>query len=151
MMADFSGNPAGEKIQAKRCFVCGRDNPRGLKIPFFHNKDTVTARYAPDSDLCGFDGIVHGGILFALADEAMMHLIWSSGLRAVTAEVTMRFHGYAEAGMAIDIRAHLTVRSPRLLKAICRLSDEEGIKIASASGKFLPISPDEEKRFKKSY
>jgi acyl-coenzyme A thioesterase PaaI-like protein len=150
-MLSLSDGPAGDRIQAKRCFVCGRDNPRGLNIPFFHDNDIVTARYAPDYDLCGFDGIVHGGILFALADEAMMHLIWSSGLRAVTVEIKMRFHGHAETGKTIGVKANFTERSPRILRAKCSLSDSDGGKLASAYGKFLPISPEEEERFKKSY
>lgn len=93
---------------------------------------------------------MHGGILFALCDEAMMHLIWASDHRAITAEVTMRFHRHAEAGKDIMISASFESIGSHLIKAECRLSDAEG-KIATARGKFLPMSEKEKSFFRKKF
>jgi hypothetical protein len=90
-----TASPAGKKLQAKNCFVCGRDNSRGLGVPFFYNNDTVTATFVPGDWLSGFEKVVHGGVIFCLADEAMMYLIWASELKAISAEVSIRFHNYA--------------------------------------------------------
>lgn len=138
-------------LQAKNCYVCGYDNPRGLNIPFYYHGDTVTAKFTPDMACCGFDGIVHGGILFALCDEAMMHLIWASDLRAVTAEIRMRFHRFARAGEEIEVLASFISRSSRLIKAVSSLHDPGGLKIATANGKFLPLSDQERQIFKKQF
>jgi hypothetical protein len=109
------------KIQAKNCFVCGYDNPRGLNIPFH------------------YDG-----------EKIMMHLIWASDHRAVTAEVTMRFHRHSEAGKEIQISASFESIGSHLIKAECILSDAEG-RIATARGKFLPMSEKEKTFFRKKF
>ena len=150
-MTGSSAIPRGEKIQAENCFVCGRHNPRGLNVPFYFENEKIEARYIPDENLCGFDDVVHGGILFALADEAMMHLIWRSGLRAITAEITMRFHGHAKAGEAVSLEASFVERAGRLIKAKCMLIDDQGGRIATANGKFIPFSKGEETVFRKKY
>lgn len=150
-MADFFVDDPGREIRAKGCFVCGRENPRGLGIPFFYTGDKITAAFIPDDTLCGFDGIVHGGIISALADEAMMHLLWASGMRAVTAEIAVRFHDYCAIGTEIQMEAHLVERSPRLITAICRLHDPAGKKIATARGKFLPLSGSRSGLFAKAF
>ena len=146
-----SPDSSTEILQAKNCYVCGYDNPRGLNIPFYYQANAVTAKFTPDEAYCGFDGIVHGGILFALCDEAMMHLIWGSGLRAITAEVKMRFHRYARVGEEIEVSASFVSRSPRLIKAVSLLRRTGGEKIATAQGKFLPLSDKERQIFRKQF
>jgi uncharacterized protein (TIGR00369 family) len=139
------------KLQARYCFVCGSENPRGLNIPYYYDGEGVRAEFIPGSELCGFDDIVHGGIIFSLADEAMMHLIWASGLRAITAEVTMRYHGYTKVNEKIKLTAGFENINERLIKARCSLRDNEGRKIATARGKFLPFSENDAKIFKKQF
>ena len=93
--ADIIKSMSAKTVQAQKCFVCGSENPRGLKVPFIFEDDKVRAEFTPDGDLCGFDGIVHAGILFALADEAMMHLIHGNQVKAITSEVTLRLKHFA--------------------------------------------------------
>ncbi len=150
-MFDKTQDSSPRKLQARYCFVCGSDNPRGLKIPYYYDGKRVETEFVPDSELCGFDDIVHGGIVFSLADEAMMHLIRASGLRAITAEITIRYHGYAKANEKIYVTAEFENITERLIKAKCALLDNDGRKIATARGKFLPFSEDDEKIFKKQF
>ena len=150
-MFDKTQDSSPRKLQARYCFVCGSDNPRGLKIPYYYDGKRVETEFVPDSELCGFDDIVHGGIVFSLADEAMMHLIRASGLRAITAEITMRYHGYAKVNEKIYVMAEFENIAERLIKAKCALLDNDGRKIATARGKFLPFSEDDEKIFKKQF
>jgi uncharacterized protein (TIGR00369 family) len=150
-MPDKKQNFPSKKLQARYCFVCGSDNPRGLRIPYYYDGEKVKTEFVPGSELCGFDDIVHGGIVFSLADEAMMHLIWASGLRAVTAEITMRYHGYAKVNEKIYVTAEFENIAGRLIRAKCRLLGNNSRKIATARGKFLPFSEDDEKIFKKQF
>ena len=131
------------KLQAKNCFVCGYDNPRGLNLPFYYDGEMVSATFTPAEWMSGFEKVVHGGILFSIADEAMMHLLWAAGIRAITAEVTIRYHNYAPTGNELRISAEITEKAEHLIKAKCVLTNSDGEKIATASGKFLPISEKE--------
>jgi len=143
--------PAGKKIQAKNCYICGYDNPRGLRIPFYYDGARVRSEFVPGRELCGFDNIVHGGIIYSLADEAMMHLIWAFGSKAVTAEIIMRYHGYARVNEKIALWAEFEEISARLIKAKCLLFDKNDKKIATARGKFLPFSKGDRDIFTKQF
>ncbi len=55
--------------ETKYCFVCGPDNPKGLKLePYVEDENAVVASYIAPDHLCGFKGIVHGGMHCALLD-----------------------------------------------------------------------------------
>jgi acyl-coenzyme A thioesterase PaaI-like protein len=66
---------AGEDIMEKQpnsrmCFVCGIENPIGLKL-FFYTDDegrTIT-RFRPKPEHQGYPGQLHGGIISTLLDE----------------------------------------------------------------------------------
>ena len=150
-MSDQNRYNSNTKLQAKYCFVCGSENQRGLRIPFYFDGKQVLTEFIPRPEYCGFDDKVHGGILFSLADEAMMHLIWASGLRAITAEVTIRYHDYASINEKIRLTAGLVETGKKLIKAECRIFDDTGRKIATAKGKFLPFFGDDKELFKKSF
>ena len=59
----------------ENCFVCGKKNPRGLKLALFLEESHVRSDFMPEPELCGFSGVLHGGILSCLIDEALW---WSS-------------------------------------------------------------------------
>lgn len=66
---DRDGNRAAQP-NSRLCFVCGMENPVGLKLRFWDNgADEVQARYTVCSDYQGFPGIVHGGVVAAMLDE----------------------------------------------------------------------------------
>ena len=57
---------------AGACFVCGRDNPVGLKMQFYDDgNDTVISNFTPDARYQGYPEIVHGGILASILDEVV--------------------------------------------------------------------------------
>ena len=57
---------------AKHCFVCGTDNVNGLQMKFYDdNHETVCSTLVVDDRFQGYPGIVHGGILAAMLDEAV--------------------------------------------------------------------------------
>jgi len=54
------------------CFVCGRKNPHGLYMTFYDDgQDEVVAEYSVSPDYQGYPGVVHGGVVAAMLDEAV--------------------------------------------------------------------------------
>ena len=52
------------------CFVCGRNNPRGLYMTFYDNgDDVVESHYTIPELFQGYPGIVHGGVQASILDE----------------------------------------------------------------------------------
>ncbi len=122
------------------CFVCGRNNPDGLSVAFEINAAarTIIAVFTPSDRHQGYEGIVHGGILSALLDEAMAKLTFSLGIPALTAEMTVKFKNPAAPGNELLISGRITEETRRLILAEARL--ERGpVVIAEATGKLLRI------------
>jgi uncharacterized protein (TIGR00369 family) len=54
------------------CFICGRENPYGLYVTFYDNgQNEVFAEKVVTEDYQGYPGVVHGGVVAALLDEAV--------------------------------------------------------------------------------
>ncbi len=75
------------------CFACGKNNPNGLRLSFDVDKEkqTVKTTFVASPVFQGWDGIVHGGILGTLLDEAMATLVYELGFHAVTASMEIKF------------------------------------------------------------
>src|SRR5450631_1264408 len=84
--------PVLELPHTAGCFVCGRDNPLGLRLCSFVDPDTgnVQTTFTPQPHHIGFDNITHGGILATLLDELMVwSAIWVSRKACVAGELTL--------------------------------------------------------------
>jgi acyl-coenzyme A thioesterase PaaI-like protein len=56
---------------SRHCFVCGVENPIGLRLKFYETAPgEVTADLNLPKDYQGYPGIVHGGVIAAMLDEA---------------------------------------------------------------------------------
>jgi uncharacterized protein (TIGR00369 family) len=125
------------------CYVCGKENPAGLGIDFKINREqrSISANFTPLNVHQGYEGIVHGGILSALLDEAMVKLTVSLGIPAVTAEITVKFKTPAAPGEELLVSGRLTHETRRLIQAEAKI--ERGpVVIAEATGKLLRISSE---------
>jgi uncharacterized protein (TIGR00369 family) len=122
------------------CYVCGKKNPVGLAVDFELDatERSLRAKFTPSDVHQGYEGIVHGGILSSLLDEAMAKLAYSLGIPAVTAEMTVKFKAPAAPGEELSISGRLVQETKRLVLAEARI--ERGtVEIAEATGKLLRI------------
>lgn len=51
------------------CFGCAPDHPIGFRLAFERDGDAVVTRFVPSERYQGPPGIMHGGLVAALADE----------------------------------------------------------------------------------
>jgi len=56
---------------SRMCFLCGRQNPIGLKLDFYEDMEAeqVRVEFTVSDDYQGYPGVVHGGIVAAVLDE----------------------------------------------------------------------------------
>ena len=58
---------------SRMCFLCGLQNPAGLKLAFYEDHDSPTKQvrceFTVPDHYQGYPGVVHGGIVAALLDE----------------------------------------------------------------------------------
>jgi uncharacterized protein (TIGR00369 family) len=120
------------------CYVCGKQNPAGLAVNFTIDREerSIKAAFTPSDIHQGYEGIVHGGILSSLLDEAMVKLAFKLGIPAVTAEIVVKFKAPAAPGSQLTISGKITKETKRLLLAEAKI--ERGtVIIAEANGKLL--------------
>ena len=60
-----------KQATSRMCFVCGRQNPVGLKLDFYEDREAghVKTDFIVQDDYQGYPGIVHGGIVSTILDE----------------------------------------------------------------------------------
>lgn len=119
------------------CFVCGPENPEGLHATFDCEEGKATGRYLPRPEHQGYTGISHGGILAALLDESMVYAAVTLGKWVSTAELTVRYSKPAPTEKPLAIQAEVTRHQRRLVECRAEIRSEEGVLIASATGKLM--------------
>lgn len=129
------------RSDANRCFVCGPENPAGLRVRFRLDGQTCRAEYAPTADQCGYDGVTHGGILFSLLDDVMANWLFLQGERAYTAKCEIRYREPAPVESVILLEGKLLERRGRRAVLHGKAFNSDGSKVlAEATGTFIVIA-----------
>ena len=138
--------PEGKQYlpNSEGCFVCGEDNHAGLKTRFYIEGDTVCTDIEPADHHCGYDGIVHGGIVGAVIDETMG---WSAaralGLMCFTAELNVRYLKHVPSSKPSRVVTWVTKSNKRIAMTEGEVRSPEGEVYARATAKFMPLSVED--------
>lgn len=119
------------------CFVCGKKNPVGLKVEFTYKDGKSFAELTLPREYQGWSGIIHGGIIAALLDEACVYAGNSLGYNTVTAELKIRFKKPAHPQEKIFVEARANHVKSKLISAVAKVKDSVGSLIAEAEGKLI--------------
>jgi len=121
------------------CFVCGEKNPNGLRLSFQIDKERqiLETTFIASPTFQGWDGIVHGGIISTLLDEAMAKLVYELGYRAVTASLEIRFKEPASILEPLSVYGEITEMSKRLIRAKAHVAKKDGTILATGTSTFL--------------
>ena len=117
------------------CFGCGDLNPIGLRLKFEWNGETARADFTPGEAYQGWPGIVHGGIISCLLDEALNYPPYFLNCHCLTAEMRVRLRRTAAIGERLHLEAWLTRRTRKLVETRARITLDDGTLVAEASGK----------------
>ncbi|MCE9615496.1 MAG: PaaI family thioesterase [Lentisphaerae bacterium] len=135
--------PDGVLPWTRSCFVCGEENPHGLRLRSRHENGVVVLRYAPRPSDRGWRELVHGGIATTLLDEVMT---WAAILHVrracVAAELGVRLLRPIAVGQPLQIVGQITDGKPRLMRASGRIMNAAGQVLFEATGKFVPMRDD---------
>jgi uncharacterized protein (TIGR00369 family) len=124
----------------RHCFCCGADNEHGLHLGIaYPAKGTAEAAFLVDARYAGWKGITHGGLLSTVLDELMAHACISTGLKAVTAEMTTRFLKAVPVGSRVRVTGAVTAERGRVVTTEGKLYDAEGTLAAEATARFIKV------------
>ena len=134
------------------CFACGRLNPAGMHLDFGVSRDRAEASYTALQRHEGYDGVIHGGVVTALLDEAMGWAIFHQGIWAVTARINVTFRHPARVGEELRVVGEVVRDRGRLLEThgmLARAADREVL--AEADATFLRMPADSRRRLERRY
>jgi acyl-coenzyme A thioesterase PaaI-like protein len=122
------------------CVVCGQNNPNGLRVRYeLQESGAITAMWTPESAWEGFCGIVHGGIVSTVLDEAMSKAVAATCCEALTAELRVRFRRHVSSGETFLIRGWINNRTKRKIETEATLTAADGTEHAHAWATFLAL------------
>jgi uncharacterized protein (TIGR00369 family) len=126
------------------CFVCGRDNPCSLKIPFYlEDSGEVVSHFKLSDHYEGHPGIMHGGVIAAILDEICGRAITSlEGEFMVTSKLDVRYRKPVPINQDLVAKALLVSRRDRVGTAHGEILDAQGTLLAEAEGVYVQI-PEE--------
>ena len=120
------------------CFVCGEKNPFGLQLKPVGKNGKGTIYWTPEKRHQGFTGIVHGGLISTLLDEAMAYAAMSEAGFCATAGISVKFIKPVRTGEKVKIEAELTEKRGKVLKLQAQVIQNEEIK-ARGSATFVSV------------
>lgn len=136
---------------SSKCFVCGRDNPIGLRMRFFTAEDgCVHADYVPRDEHQGYPGVMHGGLITAMLDEIIGRTALANDLWCMTTKLEVRFRKPVPIGAPLKIIGSITKNSGRLLEGHGEIRLADGSLAAEAHATYLRIPDDQLAEFKRA-
>jgi len=126
------------------CFACGERNPDGLRLKIsYPEPGRCRIEFVPERKYQGWEGVMHGGIISTILDEAFAHALGgpdrAPGEAAVTAEMTVRFKKPVRIGRKLVAEGRVTNVKGRVVECESVIRDESGLELASAAGKLVRL------------
>ena len=134
------------RLYDQNCFACGAHNPHGLHLRFERDgADGVLSRYDPKAADEGFPGVLHGGILAVLLDEAMAWAMWATARAlGVTAKMETRYRRPVGVDGTLIVRGRVVRVRGRRMEVEASVDAADGARVAEATALFLRFAPAEE-------
>ena len=125
---------------SRMCFACGEDNPVSLGLDFkLVGEDRVQTEFVPQEIHQGYDGIMHGGLISTLLDEAMVKILEKKEIKTVTAEMKTRFKKPIRIGEELIITGILKKKYRNLMFTEGYVKNNKGEVLAHSEAKFMQV------------
>ncbi len=127
------------------CFVCGVSNPFGLHLKFHESQPgEVVAQYTVPEHYQGYPGVVHGGIVAAMLDEALgrAHMGSEPPRFMYTARLEIRYRRNVPVGKPLRLVGRSAKTKGRTATSTGAIYDETGTLLAEAEALLIDIPED---------
>jgi uncharacterized protein (TIGR00369 family) len=122
------------------CFICGANNPIGLKTK--PSRDEAAGRawlsVTIPATFQGWEGVAHGGIIAALLDEVSAYAVMGVSKQVVTAELTIRYLKPVPIGREVTVSAQLRERIRRSITVDAQMTCQ-GETLARAEARMVML------------
>lgn len=130
---------------SNNCFVCGKQNPYGLKLDFHEVDGRVETTFTPQPQHQGWPGYLHGGILYAVLDETIGRVGFTIDAWTMSGRVEIRYREPAPIGETLRLVGSLVRDRGRALEVEGFAQLPDGRIVAEITGLYMRI-PDAMRR-----
>ncbi|HEY3296847.1 MAG TPA: PaaI family thioesterase [bacterium] len=123
------------------CRIAGSANPEGLQLKFrIIEGGDIEADFACEPRFQGYSEIVHGGVIAAMLDSAMVNSLFARRMNAVTAELVVRYREPVRLNITATVRGRIEKITPRIIYLSAEVWQEGRVR-AAAQAKFMATPP----------
>jgi len=119
------------------CFVCGEENENGLHLVFTLLEGKICSEFTFRKAHQGYKDIVHGGLLSAVLDEAMVKASLMQGMPSVTAEITVRFRNPLLVNERAVVEAEIRRVNRKIVETSAVIKKHDDTLVAEGWGKLF--------------
>lgn len=130
-----------KQFNTRKCFICGMENERGVKAPFYEMEDKSVVSYVTFDELHqSYPGRVHGGIISAMLDEVAGRALWTLEPEAwaVTGSLNVRFFKPTPYGKQLKAVGRVTKNTSRGYVGVAELFDGKTL-LARSEGTYFKL------------
>ena len=136
---------------SRLCYGCGSENSHGLKMRFRLEDGRAVAEFTPPDYLQGYPGLVHGGGIATMLDEAMGWAVYEQGNWALTARFGMRFRAPVLLGEQLIVSGWVSRDRGRFLEMRAELRSSGGALLTEADGIFARVTGERAEEMRRIY
>jgi len=145
----MTGKPHGHetkdlKLPTNTCFVCGPDNPDGMRLVFTldEERQTFVCDFTLDKRYTGPPGHCHGGIIAAILDDAMGKVNKLRHVIALTKEMTVEYLKPVPLHKPLRVEGKEVSVHGRQHINMAEMFNDKGEVLARSRGTFIAIDPE---------
>lgn len=125
------------------CFACGQNNPIGLKLRFVEIAGRYVAKCVMDKNYQSFNGVLHGGIITTLLDEAMGGYLFHLKQPAYTGKLEVRYRRPTPTGEQLTVSGWIAGRKRNVVEMRSEIALSDGTITAEATAKMVVMEKAE--------
>ena len=125
------------------CFACGQNNPIGLKLKFVEIAGRYVAKCVMDKNYQSFNGVLHGGIITTLLDEAMGGYLFHLKQPAYTGKLEVRYRRPTPTGEQLTVSGWIAGCKRNVVEMRSEIALSDGTITAEATAKMVVMEKAE--------
>jgi acyl-coenzyme A thioesterase PaaI-like protein len=125
-----------------RCFGCGPLNEEGLQMTFLADGDLSVTEFEVPARYQSWKGVVHGGMVALMLDEAVGWAAWHKGHPGVTGKLVVRYRLPLKVGERVRLSGRVDNVRRTLVYATAKIERiSDGATVAEATATLMEASP----------
>ncbi|MBD5531768.1 MAG: PaaI family thioesterase [Lachnospiraceae bacterium] len=138
----------GKQRNSKMCFICGMDNPIGLKAQFYNMEDgSVMTPFVFRKEHQSFPERVHGGLAATMIDELGLRAMWAKDQSeesfGVTMSLSVKYRKPVPYDEELFARGIVVKETPKFVTIVSEIYDRAGELLVNGEAVYIKLSPEQ--------